>query len=68
MCSDGLTARLGVNMKKIWILVHVWHGLIQEPEIFSDKASAMKRKQEVLKSLNRAYEEVEVFEKLTVSK
>jgi hypothetical protein len=50
-------------MKKIWILVYVWHGLIEEPQIFLDEASAMRRKEEILRKLNRAYDEVEVFEK-----
>jgi hypothetical protein len=61
---DGLVGLQGVNeMKKIWILVYVWHGLIEEPQIFLDEASAMRRKEEILRKLNRAYDEVEVFEK-----
>ncbi len=65
MYSDGLIAPHGVNvMKKIWILVYVWRGLIEEPQIFFDKASAMKRKQQILKNFNRSYDEVEVFEKV----
>lgn len=50
-------------MKKIWILVFVNHGLIQEPELFSTKKEAIKRKREILKDFNRDYDEVEVFAK-----
>ena len=50
-------------MKKIWILVYVWRGLIQEPEMFFDAKSAGKRKAEILKSFNPAYDEIEIFEK-----
>ena len=50
-------------MKKIWILVHVWRGLIQEPEMFFDANSADNRRAEILKDFNPAYDEIEVFEK-----
>lgn len=64
MYSDGLIEQPGVNvMKKIWILVYVWRGLIQEPEMFFDAKSAGKRKAEILKSFNPAYDEIEIFEK-----
>ncbi len=51
-------------MKKIWLLIHVHHGLIQEPEVFFDEQSATERKLFLLKSLNADYDELEVFEKL----
>lgn len=50
-------------MKKIWLLIYVNRGFIQEPEIFFDEQSAFKRKREVLKKFNRDYDEVEIFEK-----
>lgn len=53
-------------MKKIWVLIYVYHGLIQEPELFSQKKAALKRKKEILKDFNPAYDEVEIFEKNSV--
>ncbi|MGB7068212.1 MAG: hypothetical protein WBD22_01845 [Pyrinomonadaceae bacterium] len=50
-------------MKRIWILVHVWRGLIQEPEMFLDANAANKRRSEILKDFNPAYDEIEIFEK-----
>ncbi len=50
-------------MKKIWLLIYVNRGLIQEPEIFFDEPSALKRKRQVLKTFNRDYDEVGIFEK-----
>jgi len=52
-------------MKKIWILVYVYRGLIQQPEIFSSEIAALKRKQQILKNFNHDYDEVEIFEKNT---
>jgi hypothetical protein len=49
-------------MKTIWILIYVHHGLIQEPEIFSDEQSALKKKKTILKHFNEDYDEIEVFE------
>lgn len=51
------------TMKKIWIVVHVWRGLIQEPEMFFDANSADNRRAEILRDFNPAYDEIEVFEK-----
>lgn len=51
-------------MKKIWILIHVYHGLIQEPEIFFSKSIAVKRKKKILKNFNRDYDELDIFEKV----
>lgn len=50
-------------MKKIWILVHVWRGLIQEPEMFFDANSADNRRTEILKGFNPDYDEIEIFER-----
>ncbi len=50
-------------MKKIWLLIYVHHGLIQEPEIFFEEKSAFKRKYLLLSQANPDYDEVEVFEK-----
>ena len=49
-------------MKKIWILIYVHRGFIQEPEIFYKKIEANKRMNELLKDFNPDYDEVEVFE------
>ena len=51
-------------MKKVWILIYIYHGLIQEPELFFNKEKALKRKKEIFKDFNPDYEELEVFEKL----
>lgn len=50
-------------MKKYWILVYVHHGIIQEPEIFFDENSAIRRRKTFLKNFNADYDEIEVFEK-----
>ncbi len=50
-------------MNKIWLLIYVHHGLIQEPEIFFDEKSAMTKKSLLLSQTNPDYDEVEVFEK-----
>jgi len=51
-------------MKKIWLLIYVHHGLIQEPEIYFDKHLVIKRKSMLLSKINADYDEVEVFEKI----
>lgn len=51
-------------MKKIWIIVHVHHGLIQEPELFFSRHLALRRKKELLKDFNHDYDELEIFEKV----
>ena len=51
------------KMKTIWLLIYVHHGLIQEPEIFFEEKSAMKRKSLLLSQTNPDYDEVKVFEK-----
>jgi len=50
-------------MKKIWLLIYVNRGFIQEPEIFFDLQSAIKRKSQILKNFNQDYDEIEIFEK-----
>lgn len=50
-------------MRSIWLVIYAHHGLIQEPEIFFDKNSAMERKFLLLKNINPDYDEVEIFEK-----
>lgn len=50
-------------MKTIWLLIYVHQGLIQEPEIFFEELSAMKRKSILLSQINPDYDEVEVFKK-----
>ncbi len=50
-------------MKKLWVLVYTWRGLIQKPEIFFDERSVSKRKREILKNFNPEYDEIGVFEK-----
>ena len=50
-------------MKKIWILVMVKRGFIEEPEIFWDKKSAHAKKRELLQEFNPDYDELDIFEK-----
>jgi hypothetical protein len=50
-------------MKKIWLLIYVHHGIIQEPEFYFEEDSALKRKSSLLSLTNPDYDEVEVFEK-----
>ncbi|HEX9650741.1 MAG TPA: hypothetical protein VGA21_09275 [Cyclobacteriaceae bacterium] len=51
-------------MKKIWILIHVHKGFIQEPEIFSDKKSAESRNRIIPNNFNRDYDdEIGIHEK-----
>ena len=50
-------------MKKIWILVTVKRGFIEEPEIFLDKKSAQARKRELQQDFNPDYDEIDIFKK-----
>ena len=50
-------------MKKIWIVIHVHHGLIQEPEIFTNEQSALRKKKKILETFNADYDEIEIFTK-----
>ena len=51
---------------KIWVLVSVYRGFIEEPEIFHDAVTARKRKRELMSNRNPDYDEVELFEKQIV--
>ena len=50
-------------MIRLWILILVKKGFIQEPEIFQNKISAENRKKELLKDFNRDYDEIDIFKK-----
>ncbi len=50
-------------MKRIWILVFVKQGFIEEPEIFLDKRAAQERKRELLEDFNPDYDEIDIFKK-----
>lgn len=50
-------------MRRMWILVTVKRGFIEEPEIFFDKRSAKARKRELLRDFNPDYDELDIFEK-----
>ncbi len=54
------------SMKNIWILVHIYRGIIQTPEIFVNEHSAKRRKKEILKFFNRDYDEIEIFKMKSV--
>lgn len=51
-------------MKKIFILIWIHHGLIQDPEIFNIRKDAELRKEKIKKKcFNPDYDEINVFEK-----
>lgn len=50
-------------MERIWILVYTHRGIIYSPEIFKDEKSAIERKKEIFKKVNKDYDEIEIFEK-----
>ena len=50
-------------MNRIWVLIMVRRGFIEEPEIFLDKRSAQARKRELLQDFNPDYDEIDIFEK-----
>ncbi|MFZ1978803.1 MAG: hypothetical protein WAV76_12690 [Bacteroidota bacterium] len=52
---------------KIWILCHVYRGIIQDPEIFMDKSKALERKKKIELSLNKDYDELILFPKTILS-
>nr|MBN2278535.1 hypothetical protein [candidate division Zixibacteria bacterium] len=49
--------------KKIWILVLVKRGFIQEPEVFYDQNKAQIRKRVLMSDFNPDYDEIDIFEK-----
>jgi hypothetical protein len=51
-------------MKKIWILIYVHRGFIQEPEIFLKIKNAEKRKKSIMQNFNPDYDEISIFEKV----
>lgn len=51
-------------MKKIWILIYVHHGLIQEPEIFFEIKKAQSRKENIMKVFNPDYDEIDIYAKM----
>jgi hypothetical protein len=53
----------GRRMKKIWILVLVKRGLIEQPELFFSLEMARKRRERLMKDFNPDYDELEIFEK-----
>lgn len=51
-------------MKKIFVLVWVYRGFIQGPEIFYNRKDAELRKEKIRqKGFNPDYDEIEIFEK-----
>ncbi len=42
-------------MKKLWIVVYVHRGMIQDPELFFDAESALTRETEIRQTMNRDY-------------
>jgi hypothetical protein len=48
---------------KIWILILVKRGFIEEPEIFCDASEAKKREKKLLRDFNPDYDEIAIFEK-----
>lgn len=50
-------------MKKIWILIYVHRGFIQEPEIFFALNEAENRKRSIMKNFNPDYDEIDIFQK-----
>jgi len=51
-------------MKKIWILIYVHRGFVQEPEIFFEMKVAENRKRSIMKNFNPDYDEIGIYEKL----
>jgi hypothetical protein len=52
-------------MKRIFLLIWVHRGLVQEPEIFYKKSDANQRKIIIQSTaFNPAYDEIDIFEKL----
>lgn len=64
MFLGGLAELWKANfMNKIWIVILVKRGFIQEPGIFYDELSAIKRMKKLLVDYNRDYDELDIFEK-----
>ena len=63
MFSVGITERKKYSMNRVWLLIYVHRGFIQEPELFFDEHSATARRLELLRSANSDYDEIDIFEK-----
>jgi hypothetical protein len=65
MYSVGLKELLIIKkMKKIFILIWVYRGFIQDPEIFYNRKDAELRKDKIKEDgFNKDYDEVDIFEK-----
>lgn len=51
-------------MKQIYVLIWVHHGLIQNPELFSKRIFAEKRKKYIkMTGFNTDYDEIMIFKK-----
>ncbi len=50
-------------MKTIWILILAKSGIIEEPEIFYDELSALRRKKVLMRDFNPDYDVLDIFEK-----
>lgn len=51
-------------MKKIFVLIWVYHGIIQDPEIFYNRKDAELRKENIqMERFNHDYNEIDIFEK-----
>jgi hypothetical protein len=48
--------------KSLWLVVNVWHGLIQPPEVFKTKRTAKQRENILRKEMQPEYDEVGLFE------
>lgn len=49
---------------KIWIIILVKRGLIEEPEIFYDERLANQRYEGLAQDVNPDYDELELFEEI----
>ena len=49
------------EMNNIWIVVHTYRGLIQNPEIFFSEQRAKNRAAKLIAECNPDYDAVEVF-------
>jgi len=50
-------------MVKIWIIIQVKKGIIDDPEIFFSENSAIERRDVLMEDFNKDYDEIEIFEK-----
>jgi hypothetical protein len=51
-------------MRKIYILIWIYRGLIQDPMVFNNLVDAESMKEEIIKNgFNHDYDEIQIFEK-----